>query len=233
MAVSGILVRDPPADQRRGETVDYVVSRIRQGILEGRFAPGQRLIARDLTEEIGISRGPIREAFRRLAADGLVELVPNRGAIVRRLSHRQVRDLFRIRESLEGLAARLAAEHIDEGTNRQVFASVWEQVRPPGHVQPWNVFIDNNRLYHQTIVAIGGNRQLMDLIDNLQLPIVMMQVGRAMQPEHAERSHKDHVRIAEAILAADPEAAESAMRQHLRGSADWVLRLPDVAFKPE
>lgn len=110
---------------------------------------------------------------------------------------------------------------------------MWEQVRPPGHSQPWNVFIENNRLYHQTIVTIGANRQLMDLIDTLQLPVMMIQVGRAMQPEHAERSHKDHVRIAEAILAANPDAAESAMRQHLRGSADWVLKLPDVAFKPE
>ena len=99
----------PSLDSRRGDTVDYVCVCIRQGVVDGRFVPGQRLIARDLTEEIGISRGAVREAFRRLAAEGMVDLIPNRGASVRRLSRRQVEDLFQIRECVEGLAAGLAA----------------------------------------------------------------------------------------------------------------------------
>lgn len=99
---------DQPADQRRGATVDYVVSQIRSGILDGRYVAGQRLITRDLTEDLGISRGPIREALRRLAAEGMVELVPNRSPVVRHLTIKQVSNLFQIRETLEGLAARLA-----------------------------------------------------------------------------------------------------------------------------
>ena len=74
---------------------------------------------------------------------------------------------------------------------------------------PWNVFIDNNRLYHRTIVEVGGNAQLSALIVNLQLPVVMIQVGRAMRPEHAELSHRDHVAIADAVLAGDAGAAEA------------------------
>lgn len=228
-----LTIEVSPAGQRRGETVDYVVQRLREGIVSGRFAPGQRLIARDLIDEIGIGRSSVREAFRRLAADGLVDLVPNRGAIVRRLSRKQVKDLFRIRESLEGLAARLAAEQIDQGLNRRVFLDVWEQVRPRGETLPWNVFIDRNRRYHLTIVSIGGNEQLSALIDNLQLPIVMLQVGRVMLPEHAEQSHRDHVAIAQAILAGDAVAAEEAMRAHVRGSAAWILTLPPSTFRPE
>lgn len=220
-------------EQKRGATVDYVVSQLRQGILEGRYVAGQRLVARDLTEAMGISRGPVREAFRRLAAEGLVELVPNRGAMVRHLTRKQVKDLFQIRETLEGLAARLAAESIDRGDNRRVFCEVWEHVRPTSSVLPWNIFITNNRLYHHTIVAIGGNEQLSELIDNLQLPIMMFQIGRAMQPENAAISHEDHVRVAEAILAGRPEDAEAAMRTHLRRSFEWVSQLPDSAFKRE
>jgi len=222
-----------PLDQRRGATVDYVVRCLRDGILEGRFVPGQRLIARDVTEEIGISRGPVREAFHRLAAEGLIDIVPNRGAIVRRLSRRQIRNLFQIRESLEGLAARLAAERIDEDGNRAIFTRVWQTVRPTGERLPWNIFIEHNRLYHLTIVRIGDNEQLCELIENLQLPMMMLQVGKAMAPEHAELSHADHTAIAEAILDADPDAAEQAMRSHLRSSAEWVLQLPATAFKPE
>lgn len=222
---------DQATDQRRGATVDYVVGRLRQRILEGRLAPGQRLIARDLTEELGISRGPIREALRRLAADGMVELVPNRSAMVRHLTRKQVKNLFQIRETLEGLGARLAAQNIGTGDNRRLFEEVWEVVRPKGQDLPWSTFIRQNRLYHHTIVTIGGNEQLSELIDNLQLPIVMFQIGSAMQPENARISHEDHVRVAESILRGDPEAAESAMRTHLSRSYDWVSELPDSAFK--
>jgi len=219
--------------QRRGATVDYVCTCIRQGIVEGRFVPGQRLIARDLTEEFVISRGAVREAFRRLAAEGMVDLIPNRGATVRRLSRRQMSELFQIRECVEGLAAGLAASQIDVGDNRRIFSDVWEKVRPPGYEMPWNIFIENNRLYHRTIVEIGGNELLSDLIVNLQLPVVMIQVGRAMRAEHAALSHADHVAIAEAILAGDPAAAEAAMRKHVRGSHDWIRTLSDSAFKPD
>ena len=220
-------------EHRRGGTVDYVCTCIRQGIIEGRFVAGQRLIARDLTEEIGISRGAVREAFRRLAAEGTVDLIPNRGATVKRLSRRQVRELFQIRERVESLAAGLAAAQIDIGDNRRIFTECWELVRPTGQPIPWPEFIDNNRLYHRTIVDIGGNSQLSELITYLQLPVVMVQVGRAMQPDHFERSHRDHVAIAEAILAGDPAAAEEAMRAHVCGSHDWIQTLPDSAFKPE
>ena len=220
-----------PADQKRGETVQYVVSQIRQRIIEGRFVSGQRLIARDISEDLGISRGPIREAFRRLAADGIVELTPNRGAAVRQLSRKQVDNLFQIRENLEGLAARLAAEHINEGSNLRIFTEVWETVRPKSVALPWHIFIQQNRLYHGTIVSISGNEQLCELIGNLQLPIMMYQIGRAMLPENAEVSHQDHVRVAEAILAGNSDAAEQAMRRHLRRSHEWVKQLPDSAFK--
>ena len=233
LSVSDSGVIDPTLDQRRGETVDYVVRRLREGILQGRFAPGQRLIARDVTEHIGISRGPVREAFRRLAAEGLIDVVPNRGAIVRRMSRRQVSNLFQIRERLEGLGARLAALHIDESDNRVRFTDVWKKVGPQGEALAWNAFIERNRLYHMTIVRIGGNAQLSELIETLQLPMMMLQVGLAMRPEHIEMSHAAHVAIAEAILDGDADAAEEAMQEHMRSSREWVLELPKEAFKPE
>jgi len=82
-----------------------------------------------------------------------------------------------------------------------------------------------------TIVRIGGNKQLTQLIDNLQLPIVMFQVGQSMQRENLVRSHQDHVDIADAILAGDAGGAQSIMENHLRRSADWILQLPDPAFQ--
>jgi DNA-binding GntR family transcriptional regulator len=216
--------------QRRGQTVDDIIGRLRGAILAGRIVPGQRLIANDLTEQLGVGRGSIREAFQRLAADGLVDIIPNRGAIVRRLSRDHVRNLFQIRVNLEGLGARLAAEQIDQADHRQQFLSVWNEVKPDGSERSPALFMQQNRLYHHTIVSIGENKQLTELIDNLQLPIVMFQVGQAMRPENSERSHRDHVLIAEAILSGDPDAAENAMRCHLQQTAEWILQLPNSAF---
>ena len=88
------------------------------------------------------------------------------------------------------------------------------------------MFIDNNRLYHRTIVEVGGNAQLSALIVNLQLPVVMIQVGRAMRPEHAELSHRDHVAIAEAVLAGDAGAAEQAMRRMCADRTTGSRRCP-------
>jgi DNA-binding GntR family transcriptional regulator len=216
--------------QRRGQTVDDIIGRLRGAILAGRIVPGQRLIANDLTEQLGVGRGSIREAFRRLAADGLVDIIPNRGAIVRRLSRDHVRDLFQIRVNLEGLGSRLAAEQIDQADHRQRFLSVWNEVKPDGSERPPALFMQQNRLYHHTIVSIGENKQLTELIYNLQLPIVMFQVGQAMRPENSERSHRDHVLIADAILSGDADAAENAMRNHLQRTAEWILQLPNSAF---
>src|SRR5262245_18906273 len=91
---------------RHGEAVDTVFATIRQGIISGRFAPGQRLVLGDLAEEIPYSRSTFREALRRLAAERLVSLIPNRGAAVQRLTPQEMTDLFEIRELLEGQAAR-------------------------------------------------------------------------------------------------------------------------------
>src|SRR5512134_3171820 len=88
--------------------VEATIEAIKSGIFEGRYAPGQRLIEADLTRELSVSRGPLREALGRLVADGLVEIEPYRGAIVARPSREDVANTLQLREVLEGLAARLA-----------------------------------------------------------------------------------------------------------------------------
>jgi DNA-binding GntR family transcriptional regulator len=227
------LVREHRIDHKRGGTVEYVVQHLLDGILHGRFAPGQRLVMRDLTDEMGVGRGSVREAFRQMAADGLVDIVPNRGVTVRKLSRSQTRDLFQIREVLEGLAAKLAASRIDEGDNRKTFSAMWETVQPRDRRLSWDLFIEHNRLFHRTIVSVGGNLQLEDAIDKLQLPIMMVQVGRMMSEANMADSDEEHTKIAEAILAGDTQKAEKAMQRHLKDLSAWVLALPDSAFKRE
>src|SRR3984957_6707243 len=101
--------RGSPSSPAHGATVAFIVEGLREDILAGRLEPGSRLIENDLTVRFTVSRGPVREGLRRLSAGGLVEHRPPRGATVRRLTEREIRELFLIRIEMEALAARLAA----------------------------------------------------------------------------------------------------------------------------
>jgi DNA-binding GntR family transcriptional regulator len=203
------------ATPRRGEAVDVVFETIRQGIITGRFAPGQRLVIRDLEEEIGYSRSTFREAFRRLAAERLVSLIPNRGVAVQRLTPREMADLFEIRELLEGHAARRAAERIGESGHRKRFTAMWEKVRR-GDPAERSAFIEDNQAFHGTIVELAGNSRLPEMLNQLQIPILMFQWRTIMTREETEQSQAEHETIARAILDGRPEQAEAAMRKHVR-----------------
>src|SRR5690554_6397314 len=92
-----------PQPRRPGNSAELTLNQLRAAIQHGQFAPGQRLIEVDLMKAFSVTRGPLREALRRLGVEGIVELVPNRGAIVKEFSPNELVDLFRIRESVEGL----------------------------------------------------------------------------------------------------------------------------------
>jgi DNA-binding GntR family transcriptional regulator len=215
---------DSDSCRRAGDTVDQVVEALRADIVAGRYRPGQRLVARTLSIEH--SRSTVREALRRLAADGLITLVPNRGAAVRQLSRDEMRDIFQLRELLEGLGARLAAERIGEADHRAAFTAVWQEVRVSN---PESFIADNDR-FHAAITSGAANTHLAGLLDRMQLPILMVQVRASMSRALVDKSLADHVVIAEAILDGDGAAAEAAMRAHLGRSREWVLALPDKEF---
>jgi DNA-binding GntR family transcriptional regulator len=218
------------ASRRPQTTVERITDELRKGIRTGRFAPGQRLIEADLTRLLGVSRGPLREAMARLAGDGLVTIEPNRGVTVKALTRSEVHSIAAIREMLEGLAARLAAERIEAGRNKAEFRKVWTELcSGPARTNPSD-YVDANERFHTTIVRIGGNAPLAQLLEQLRTPLYRFQFRSRFTHVNLERGHKDHVAIAEAILAGDPDEAERAMRRHLRSSEKLVDSLPDDAF---
>lgn len=213
----------------RGGTVDRLVQSLREAILTSRLTPGQRLVEAEMTRRFGVSRGPLREAFRRLTAEGLLQLVPNRGALVRRLSYEETVELHQIRGALEPLAARLAALAIDRNANRQRFeaaiARIWSTA-PRQH----SSYVEENRQFHLSIFEICGNSQLVEMSGQLQLPLIMLQLGEVKTSEMFRDSVLEHREIAAAILHGDGDAAEAAMRRHLARAAQIVDALPRTAF---
>lgn len=215
---------EPDVAVRSGDTVERVVAMLKELILEGTLVPGQRLISRDLVEQLGISRGSLREAFHRLAGDRLIELVPNRGAIVRRLSRAEIMHLFQIREALEGQAARLAASHIDEGDHRAVLEGLLDEGHALDQQLDMQRFTAYNRRFHQAIVMISGNQELAELIDRYQLAVFMTHLKRVMGTDSIiKTSIAQHEAVARAILAGDPDKAYAAMSRHLWHSATAML----------
>jgi DNA-binding GntR family transcriptional regulator len=214
----------------RGGTVDRVMEGLRAGIQSGRYVPGQRLIEADMTRDFNVSRGPLREAFRRLSAEGLLHIVPNRGALVRQLSYEEIVEIFQICSALEPLAARLAALAIDEGDNRRRFeAAIGEIWSEAPRLDP--SYHQENRMFHLAIFAVCGNAQLADLSRQLQLPLILLQLSGAKTPEMYLDSVLEHREIATAILNGDGSAAEAAMQRHLERACHIIETMPESIFR--
>lgn len=211
--------------------VEKAVQAVRAGIKEGAYAPGQRLIEADLTSSLGVSRGPLREAMWRLAGEGLVKIEPNRGVVVRKFSRDETRHLFEIREMLEGLAARQAAQNIGIGDNRTRLKQAHraqEQHRKAGNL---SAYILANEHFHDVVVELSGNEMLSNLIAQMRLPVFRFQFKQMMaSPVAMNASADQHLEVAEAILEGQSSQAERSMRRHVRESGQRVLELPDNNF---
>ncbi|RUM96694.1 GntR family transcriptional regulator [Pseudaminobacter arsenicus] len=217
----------------RGATVDYLLHRVRQGILQGLYAPGQRLIEADLTREFGVSRGPLREALHRLAADNLLEIVPNRGAIVRRLSMREMLELFSIRIALECLAVQEGTANLSDQAIRARFETDIQPIWLPEQRVPSGDYIAENKAFHDAIIRASGNETLAVVTNQLQLPLLMFQLSKKLTIANIAASLNEHRSIAQAMLDGDATAAETRMRQHLERARSIAFEMPSQVFRAE
>ena len=206
--------------------VDVLFAKLKAAIQAGEFAPGQRLIEADLTRDYGVSRGPVREALRRLAAEGIVDFIPNRGALVRRFSRKEIIDIFHIRQVLEGLASRLAAENFSSSRHPEDAALLRDIAQ--GKQRETDKFSEENRRFHNLIVRHADNPQLETLIQQLQLPLVRYQIRGSLDRNYLKRSREEHALIAQAIIENNAGKAEKHMQAHLGHAADRLMALPDL-----
>jgi len=213
---------------------DRVVDAIHQGILNGRYVPGQKLIEADLTESLGISRGPVREALKRLSAEGIVELTRHRGAYIRMMKRRESEDLLAILEVLTMFMTRLAAAAVrkGEGAEHVREAFEWLERFKEGDTQD-AAFLDRRRHFYDTLIAIGGNTQLQSVMPMMRIHLLRLQV----QPffSNADRNERldEYAAITVAVLAGDSTKAEQAMKRHIKNMRERISRLPSAAFARE
>lgn len=203
--------------QRRNSAVEHAISSIRDSIRLGKYAPGQRLVVAELSKKLSVSAGPVREAIRRLTGEGVIDITPNRGAAVRDFNAQELADIFRVREVVEGLAARLAAENVDKNDYRARLIATLEEMRrivsnkEDGYVQL-------NQSFHELIYEMAENRRLFELASQLTFPIYRLRMHYHMSRSHIAPSAQEHEAVAAAILAGNGWLAEDRMRQHVRTS---------------
>lgn len=208
-------------EQRTDSAVEQAIAGIRDAIRAGAFAPGQRLVVADLCRRLGVSAGPVREAIRRLTGEGLVDITPHKGATVREFGPREVAEIFAVREVIEGLAARLAAQRIALGDHRarmEAMIGEMEKVR-----RDREDYVPHNQRFHELIYEMADNRRVEEIASTLTLPIYRLRFHYAMRLRYIEASAQEHEAIARAILAGDGPAAEAAMRTHICSSRDAML----------
>lgn len=194
------------------------------------YKPGQRLTEAQLTRELGISRGSLRDVLRRLAAKGLIVLEPNRGAVVKRISRETVMQILTTREVLEGLAAYQAAHTAGQAREREQALQTLTSIRQTQNDSSGIDYLDDNTRFHQFIVDLSGNKVLQQQVEQLQLPGIRSRFFSQVSPEMWQRSLREHEAILEAILEGDAILSEQLMRAHVRRSARHFLELPESVY---
>ena len=196
---------------------DMIFREIVQGLYKGSYVPGQRLVEADLTAKWNVSRGTVREALNRLSAEGIVTLSRHRGAAIRVLDATEMRDILDVLELMIGMAARLAAKRIDEDDNRDRFKETFDTLMGfHGQAASFDLIRARNRFY-RTLAAIGGNRELQDILGRMHVHLVRVQL-QALQDNLVAERFDDYSRVGQAVLAGDARRAELTARQHVRNT---------------
>jgi DNA-binding GntR family transcriptional regulator len=206
---------------------DQLVRDIVRGLYEGRFVAGQRLVEPDLVTRYKIGRSTVREAIKRLTAEGIVTVLPFRGAQIRQLTREEARNILLILELLVGLAARMAAEKIQSGDARDHFARTYRDlISLDTRKGDFEFVLARNRFY-RAMVSIGGNTDLQRLFSGLQVHLVRSVLKR---PNAWRLDSYRH--LGKAILAGDAEQAEHLARAYGRRLTEELEALPSEQFAP-
>ncbi len=203
-------------------------------ILDGSLAPGTRLDYKQVAADLGVSTTPVREAVTRLASEGLVELVPRLGAVIRTLNQSSATELYEVREAVETFAAMKAAERISPRLlevlqeNLMDMGQIHEKLAlaRKSHNSPTNLrkFLDLDFGFHRTILFAARNQSLSRTVEESHLQSRIFFADRGIHDVHRIKlACNQHATILKALKQHDGQAASDAMREHIRASLAFTL----------
>jgi DNA-binding GntR family transcriptional regulator len=206
-----------------GRLVDRVHGAIRRAILNGGIGPGQALSVPDLSRRLAVSRSPVREAVLQLVADGIAIETPRKGVVVQTITAQDLAEIHAIREFLEALSARWAAERATAANLKMLAAVLYRQDEAIRESDAERYF-STNADFHRLIGEATGSTRLITMLGVLENQMALALRGLSANPTHGKLALAEHRRILEAICSRDGDAAETAMRTHV---ANTRLRIID------
>lgn len=233
---------DPALSEKSGNAlVDDIAAKIRERIMSGDIPIGAQLRQAELATDFGVSRTPVREALRQLQTGGLIDVVPNRGAVVRVPSPWEVRQAYEVRAELEALAAARAVSRISRAdierlraVNQEMYDRSVNEERSDGSAPKGR---PQNDLFHQTIMDVADNLRLARVIDEINETFPRNVSAQLLVGDDRYRTenYNEHVRIIDAIADGDADAAREAMREHVLKAgeqlAQWYERRSSTVFR--
>ncbi len=190
-----------------------VAEGIKEAILNGTFRPGDKLVETTLTERLGVSRTPLREAFRELEVEGYITVIPHKGAFVSQLSEKEVRDIYTIASVLESLAARLATPHM-VGEKLAKLKEMHSELKRCLEKRDIDGYYAVNALYHHFIAETSRNERLCTMIDSLRKQILKTRALSLALPERLDASMSEHDGLLKAFTEGDALLVEKLMMEH-------------------
>jgi len=193
---------------------DAVVDRVRNLVIEGQLAPGARIHESQLGTALGVSRTPLREALKVLASEGLIELVPGRGAIVKRLTRKDVRDMLDVLVALETLAGRLACRHASDGDIARL-RTIHDEMMSLYAAGDRLEYYWRNQAIHAGLAALSGNALLASMHQTIAARLKRIRFIGNEEPDKWAGAVREHEAMMEALEARDDARLADSIRGHL------------------
>ncbi len=211
---------------------DIVQERMRSAIIEGHFAPGERLIERPLCDQLGVSRTVIRETIRFLEAEGLVEIIPNRGPIVATFDWNQAKQIYDIRRQLEASAAAACAEsHSAEFADR--LSGALRALAATMDDTTWTELLQASTRFYELVFDEAGHTVAWEIVQRLNGRISRLR-ALTLSAKDRDRPGIDHMTaIHDAILSHDPNAARAAVHSHIADASSTAKRVLSAEAKAD
>ena len=196
-----------------------VFNKLREDILSGKYQDHEELKEVAIGEELGVSRTPVREAFRQLELEGLIQIVPNKGAYVTGITAKDVKDIYMIRSSLEGMCARLATENITEEQLEELEENVYLASfhASKGHMEQMTE-LDNR--FHHILYEACDSKMLEKLLQDFHQYVMRIRKKTLSTKERGIASNEEHRQIMEAIKAKNPDEAQRLANMHMNNAYD-------------
>ena len=209
---------DSPSDRQKNAQPslgEYVYHEVLKAIRDGRYHPGERVRESDFAQALGVSRTPVREAFRRLQSEGRLSLEPQRGAVVAELNPQEVAELYALRQELEGIAARFAAQHASEMEIANMDYILGKSTEVADDPRALNQI---NWELHHAIYNAAHNRFLVKAFEALSDSMALLRGVKYIPADRPESLYAEHARIIQEIKNRNPAAADNAAQDHIRQS---------------